>query len=187
MRSRSTATPTSASRLTATTPSSARQTSSFTSEVRSPCDGHSCHTLHRKQIRQGLTMKRILLTAVSLGTLAALSPALAADLPMKAPSAVASVYDWTGVYIGGFGGGGFGNHNYTNSNGPVGFTNFTVNYDSTGGIGGGEVGYNWQSGSALFGVEADGFWSGIKGSDASQALGVVDQTSLKWGGTLRAR
>src|SRR5581483_3543887 len=133
-------------------------------------------------------MKRILLTAVSLGALSLLSPAFGADLPYaKAPSAPAAVYDWTGVYIGGFGGGGFGNHNYTNSNGPVGFTNFTVNYDSTGGIGGGEVGYNWQSGSALFGVEADGFWSGIKGSDASQALGVVDQTSLKWGGTLRAR
>src|ERR1700760_162212 len=126
MRSRSTATPTSASRLTATTPSSARQTSSFTSEVRSPCDGHSCHTLHRKQIRQGLTMKRILLTAVSLGTLAALSPALAADLPVKAPSAVASVYDWTGVYIGGVGGGGFGHPKQNQHNRSGCFSKFNA-------------------------------------------------------------
>ena len=133
-------------------------------------------------------MKRTLLAAVSLGVLGPLSPALGADLPYaKAPVAVASVYDWTGFYIGGFGGGGLGNHNYNNANGPAGFANFTVNYDSTGAIGGGEVGYNAQSGNYLVGVEADAFWSGIKGSDASQQLGVIDQSNLRWGGTLRAR
>src|ERR1700688_2672318 len=114
-------------------------------------------------------MKRTLLAAVSLGVLGLLSPALGADLPYaKAPMAVASVYDWTGFYVGGFGGGGLGNHNYNNANGPAGFANFTVNYDSTGAIGGGEVGYNAQSGNIVVGVEADGFWSGITGSDASQ-------------------
>src|ERR1700736_6097232 len=133
-------------------------------------------------------MKRTLLAAVSLGVLGPLSPALGADLPYaKAPVAVASVYDWTGFYVGGFGGGGLGNHNYNNANGPAGFANFTVNYDSTGAIGGGEVGYNAQSGNYLVGVEADAFWSGIKGSDASQQLGVIDQSNLRWGGTLRAR
>jgi len=133
-------------------------------------------------------MKRTLLATVSLGVLGLLSPALGADLPYaKAPVAVASVYDWTGFYVGGFGGGGLGNHNYNNANGPAGFANFTVNYDSTGAIGGGEVGYNAQSGNYLVGVEADAFWSGIKGSDANQALGVIDQSNLRWGGTLRAR
>jgi outer membrane immunogenic protein len=133
-------------------------------------------------------MKRILLTTVSLGVLGLLSPALGADLPYaKAPEVAASAYDWTGFYVGGFGGGGFGNHNYNNANGPAGFANFTVNYSSTGGIGGGEAGYNWQSGNILFGVEADAFWSGIKGNDASQQLGVIDQSNLRWGGTLRAR
>ena len=133
-------------------------------------------------------MKRTLLAAVSLGVLGPLSPALGTDLPYaKAPVAVASVYDWTGFYVGGFGGGGLGNHNYNNANGPAGFANFTFNYDSTGAIGGGEVGYNAQSGNYLVGVEADAFWSGIKGSDASQQLGVIDQSNLRWGGTLRAR
>ena len=133
-------------------------------------------------------MKRTLLAAVSLGVLGLLSPALGADLPYaKAPMAVASVYDWTGFYVGGFGGGGLGNHNYDNANGPAGFANFTFNYDSTGAIGGGEVGYNAQSGNYLVGVEADAFWSGIKGNDASQQLGVIDQSNLRWGGTLRAR
>jgi outer membrane immunogenic protein len=133
-------------------------------------------------------MKRILLTTVSLGVLGLLSPALGADLPYaKAPAIAAPVYDWTGFYVGGFGGGGLGNHNYNNANGPAGNANFTINYDSTGVIGGGEVGYNAQSGNYLFGVEADAFWSGIKGNDASQQLGVIDQSNLRWGGTLRAR
>jgi outer membrane immunogenic protein len=138
-------------------------------------------------------MKRILLTTVALGVLglaspALVSPALGADLPyVKAPVVAPAVYDWTGFYIGGFGGGGLGNHNYLNANGPTGNANFTINYDSTGVIGGGEVGYNWQSGNYLVGFEADGFWSGIKGGDASQQLGVIDQSNLRWGGTLRAR
>ena len=46
-------------------------------------------------------MKRILLSTASLGILGLMWPALAADLPYaKAPPATASVYDWTGVYVG---------------------------------------------------------------------------------------
>src|ERR1700676_2911148 len=133
-------------------------------------------------------MKRILFTTVSLGVLGLMSPALGADLPMKAAVVATPMYDWSGFYVGVYGGGGFGNHNLNvPSIGPAGFANFTVNYDSTGAIGGGEVGYNAQSGNYLIGVEADGFWSGINGNDASQQLGVIDQSNLRSGGTLRAR
>jgi outer membrane immunogenic protein len=134
-------------------------------------------------------MKRILFTTVSLGVLGLMSPALAADLSpyMKAPAAATPLYDWSGFYVGVFGGGGYGNHDYNNATGPAGNANFTVIYSSTGGIAGGEAGYNAQSGNYLIGVEADGFWSGINGNDASQQLGVVDQSNLRWGGTLRAR
>jgi outer membrane immunogenic protein len=139
-------------------------------------------------------MKRILLTTVSLGMLGLSAPALAADLTpyIKAPAVAAPMYDWSGFYVGVFGGGGFGNHNLNNALGPAGFANFTLNYSSTGGIGGGEAGFNWQSGSAVFGVEADGFWSGIKGNNhfgSTDAFGFAsdDATSLRWGGTLRAR
>jgi len=139
-------------------------------------------------------MKRILFTAVSLGMLGVLSPAQAADLPYaKAPPP--SVYDWTGAYVGVFGGGGFGNHNVNNTNGQaVPFADFTANYSSTGGLAGGEAGYNWQSGNYLVGVEGDLFWSGIKGNDSSQfnagafpGVGAVDADNLRWGGTLRVR
>jgi outer membrane immunogenic protein len=140
-------------------------------------------------------MKRILFTTVSLGLLALVSPALSADLPLytKAPAAASPAYDWTGFYAGVFGGYGFGNHNVNNANGAAGFANFTANYSSEGGIAGGEAGYNWQSGSIVLGVEADGFWSGIKGSDTTQVLAGsfavtgIDATSLRDGATVRAR
>jgi outer membrane immunogenic protein len=138
-------------------------------------------------------MKRILLTAVSLGALGLVSPALGADLPAytKAPALATPAYDWSGFYVGVFGGGGFGNHNLTNTTGNAGFANFTLNYESTGAIAGGEVGYNVQSGNIVFGVEADGFWSGIKGSDvglfnAGNAT-AIDTTNLRKGATVRAR
>jgi outer membrane immunogenic protein len=142
-------------------------------------------------------MKRILFTTVSLGVLAAVSPALAADLGVytKAPAVAAPIYDWTGVYIGAFGGGGFGNHNINNgtpaAGNAFGATNFAANYASQGGLGGGEIGYNWQSGNIVFGVEGDVFSSDIKGNDIATAgafpVGSTDATSLRWGATARVR
>ena len=140
-------------------------------------------------------MKRILFTAVSLGMLGVLSPVQAADLPYaKAPPATPTVYDWTGAYVGVFGGGGFGNHNVNNSTGSaVPFADFSANYTSQGGLAGGEAGYRWQSGNYIVGIEGDLFWSGIRGNDGSQfangafpGVTAVDADSLRWGGTVRA-
>src|SRR5260221_4404619 len=156
----------------------------------------TAQVVRRGTIRQGITMKRILFTTVSLGVLGLMSPALGADLPTysKAPVVVSPLYDWTGFYVGAYGGGGFGNHNLNvPAIGPIRFANFTLNYDSTGAICGGEAGYNAQSGNIVFGVEGDGFWSGIKGSDISSfnngalPIGNTDQTKLRYGGSLRAR
>src|SRR6202166_5469795 len=139
-------------------------------------------------------MKRIFFTTVALGALGLMSPALGADLSTKAPVVVSPLYDWSGFYVGVYGGGGFGNHNINvPALGPLGFANFTVNYDSTGAIGGGGVGYNVQRGNIVVGVEADGFWSGIKGSDANQfnagnpLAAAIDTTKLKDGASVRAR
>src|SRR6202040_2114844 len=128
-------------------------------------------------------MKRILFPTVSLGALGLMSPALGADLSVytKAPAIATPQYDWSGFYVGVFGGGSYGNHNLNNALGPAGFANFTANYSSQGGIAGGELGYNAQSGNYLVGVEADGFWSGIKGND-NFALGSNDASNLRWGG-----
>ena len=66
-------------------------------------------------------MKRILLTTVSLGVLALGMPALAADLAVNAPPVAPPTYDWSGLYIGGFRGYVFGNHNLNNALGSAGF------------------------------------------------------------------
>ena len=134
-------------------------------------------------------MKRILFTTASLCALGLASPALAADLPIygKAPAISAPAYDWSGFYVGVFGGYGFGNHNLNNATGPgAPFAPFTANYDSQGALGGGEIGANWQSGNIVVGIEATGFGADIKGGD-NFALGWDDSTKLRWGGTLRGR
>jgi outer membrane immunogenic protein len=146
-------------------------------------------------IRQGITMKRILFTTVSLGVLGLVSPVLGADLPpgyIKAP--IPPAYDWSGFYVGVFGGYGLGNHNINNALGPSSpGGNSTANYSSEGGLGGIAAGYNYQSGNYLIGIEADGFWSGMKGNDANAIangafpITSVDADNLRWGGTLRAR
>jgi outer membrane immunogenic protein len=133
-------------------------------------------------------MKKVFGFAAALAALGVVTSANAADLPLytKAPALAQPLYDWSGFYIGAFGGGGYGNHNLNNALGPAGRANFTVNYSATGGLGGGEVGYNIQSGAYVFGVEADLAWAEIKGDDAF-ALGSNDATRLQYAGTLRGR
>ncbi|WP_050424783.1 hypothetical protein [Bradyrhizobium tropiciagri] len=101
-------------------------------------------------------MKQVLFITAALGALLLTAPAKSADLPLytKAPAIAAPAYDWSGFYLGVFGGGGFGNHNLNNALGSAGFANYTINYSSSGGIAGGEIGYNVQSGNIVVGVEA---------------------------------
>jgi outer membrane immunogenic protein len=87
-------------------------------------------------------------------------PAVAADLrpaPItKAPIApVAAVYDWTGFYFGGNAGGKWGSFDHTISTGaPIAALGFSGDSDASF-VGGGQVGYMWQTGAFVFGVEGD--------------------------------
>jgi outer membrane immunogenic protein len=98
---------------------------------------------------------------VGLGFAALVSaPAVAADIPVKAPP-MAAVYSWTGLYIGGT----FG---YNNGDLHWSFINPanspTPNpLELSGWNGGGFVGMQWQAGNFVLGVEANGFWSDLKG------------------------
>jgi outer membrane immunogenic protein len=98
--------------------------------------------------------------------LVGLGSAIAADLPMKAaPAALAEVSSWSGFYVGGNAGYDWGR---AATNGVLGApapflpvdlaaisTASSPRLQPNGFTGGGQVGYNWQAGGAVFGVEAD--------------------------------
>ena len=121
-------------------------------------------------------MKKILLSSVALATMA--GAALAADLPSRrvapAPYVAVPVFTWTGFYVGVNAGYGFSDSNNRNFgfNGPltaVGptatpvvafpgtvFGNNGANGQNRDGfVGGGQIGYNYQFGNIVVGVEAD--------------------------------
>jgi outer membrane immunogenic protein len=118
-------------------------------------------------------MKKVLLVTASLIALGAAAPAVAADLAArpytKAPAMIAAVYDWSGFYIGANGGWGSSRNSWDSvapfTVGPEGSNN------ANGGTVGGQVGYRWQAGTWVFGVEAQGNWADFKGSNASTLFG----------------
>jgi outer membrane immunogenic protein len=111
-------------------------------------------------------MKKLLLITASLVAISAAAPASAADLAArpytKAPPMMAALYDWSGFYIGINGGGGTSRNSWDLvGGGPEG------RHDATGGTVGGQVGYRWQTGPIVFGVEAQGNWADFKGDNVS--------------------
>ncbi|MBR0705337.1 outer membrane protein [Bradyrhizobium liaoningense] len=117
-------------------------------------------------------MKKVLLASACLFALAA--PATAADLAArpytKAPVAVASVYNWTGFYLGIVGGGAW----QADSDPKM-----------KGGFVGGTAGYNWQTGNVVFGLEADAAWADVSAS--ATALGITATSKTDALGTVRGR
>jgi outer membrane immunogenic protein len=119
-------------------------------------------------------MKKIL-SAVALLTLGLAVPAAAADLPArpytKAPAIVPPpIYNWGGFYIGA-NGGGASSHKCWDFTDRFGV--FIVSegcHDATGGVVGGQIGYRWQASSWVFGVEAQGDWANLRGSNVSLAF-----------------
>lgn len=118
-------------------------------------------------------IKKFLKGSVLVSALVA-GPALAADLPMKAAMmSPVPVYSWTGFYVGGFVGAGWGTSEVTlnsitnpliNGGLPVIVNLPFTQVTSNGFLGGGQIGYNWQSGGFVFGVEGDFAGAGIKGT-----------------------
>jgi outer membrane immunogenic protein len=110
-------------------------------------------------------MKKLLLVTASLVALGAAAPAMAADLAArpytKAPPIVQAAYDWSGFYIGVNGGGGTSHKCWDIAGLSEGC------HDATGGTVGGQVGYRWQTGPIVFGVEAQGNWADFTGDNVS--------------------
>ncbi len=114
-------------------------------------------------------MKQFWLATVGLVALGTAAPALAADLPArtytKAPAMVPAIYDWSGFYIGA--NGGWGQNRDCRGDVVTGVA-FGC-HDGTGGVAGGQLGYRWQTGGWVFGLEAQGDWAGLRGSNVSLA------------------
>jgi outer membrane immunogenic protein len=110
--------------------------------------------------------------ALSLGLVNAAS---AADMAVKARPMVAPVlmYDWTGFYIGA-NGGWASSRKCWDFAGTVAVPLVTNSaegcHDATGGVVGGQIGYNWQAGSWVFGIEAQGDWADLEGRNISLAF-----------------
>jgi len=108
------------------------------------------------------------------------------------------VSNWSGFYIGGNLGYGWGNGN-TDFSFLLPLANGlnSLGVRSTGVIGGAQAGYNWQMGSLVTGLEADIQGSGIKGSASAVptlstgqvAVGnlMSSEPKLSWFGTVRGR
>lgn len=101
-------------------------------------------------------MQKFILAALLSGVA---MPALAADLPAKAPvRPVAPVTDWTGFYIGGHAGHGWSKFKDIDEDNLVAlFTgNSFASPEPKGFVGGLHVGYNWQVSSVfVLGIEGD--------------------------------
>jgi outer membrane immunogenic protein len=115
-------------------------------------------------------MKTTLAAAAAI-LIATTAAGAAADMAVKAPYiAAAPVWSWTGFYVGAHAGAGWGTTESTLTstttppNPPVA-VNFPLSQNSRSGfLGGGQVGYNWQSGWVVLGVQGDIAGLDVKGT-----------------------
>ena len=137
-------------------------------------------------------MKKLVLAGLALAALG--DAASAADRPVKAPyqpPAPPPVYGWTGFYIGVNAGGGWDRRDVVESL-TSSFCNTTLGGCGTGAfsaaansalppafpvrssgfIGGGQLGYNYQTGAVVWGVEADFQGANIHGSNVQSLTAV---------------
>jgi outer membrane immunogenic protein len=107
----------------------------------------------------GPTMKhsRMIVAAAAVGAMLGISSAYAAP---------ATAFSWTGFYIGANAGAGVLH--------DQGYLNFGSSGDrhGVGGLAGGQIGFNYQTGRFVFGIEGEGFWSGMKVTQDQFGFGI---------------
>jgi len=119
-------------------------------------------------------MRKLAIVAVGVLSLATLHEARAADLPMRyaPPPPPPPFFSWTGFYIGANGGGGSSHTDFSLTQvTPFGPTANSGSFDSGGGILGGQIGFNYEFPLAhvVIGIEGDGDWSTINGTNTGCA------------------
>jgi outer membrane immunogenic protein len=152
-------------------------------------------------------MKKLLLAGASFAALVAGPATAAADsaAPVyRRPVAMVAPWTWSGFYLGVQGGAGWGasDGNATSSSAvdSEGFSSAiplgSASYPLNGWHGGGTIGYNWQIGQTVLGVEGDISGSKIDGrGDCTNAVGTLFvvrgtsscDTNMTWFATQTAR
>jgi len=147
-------------------------------------------------------MKKVL--GLVAATLLFAGPAFAADLGVRAPvMPLGPVPGWTGFYIGGNVGYGWGDQAVNFSGDPDhigrvianGLVASSLASSPRGPIGGVQAGYNWQTGPFVLGIETDIDASGIAKSESLTVLGTTTRPDwftsadqqLNFLGTVRGR
>ncbi|HWV51133.1 outer membrane protein [Pseudorhodoplanes sp.] len=137
-------------------------------------------------------MKKFL--SVAVAAFAMTGTASAADIASpvyKAPVA-APAYSWTGFYIGGHVGYGWGEAAATPT-GIVGLIADPFRFNTNGFMGGATVGYNYQYGNIVIGTEGEIAWSDIDGSGGGNLLFGLGGSTLtgtyqnKWNANVSTR
>jgi outer membrane immunogenic protein len=136
----------------------------------------------------GDEMMRFKLFGTGIAALLLVAPPLSAegaDLSVPRPvykggvHSVVAFYNWTGFYVGLNAGYGFGESNWSAVPG--------LGIKPSGALAGVTLGYNYQVGSWVYGLEGDFDWSGVKDS-VNCFAGIVDcETSSDWLATFRGR
>jgi outer membrane immunogenic protein len=130
-------------------------------------------------------MKAFLFSSTAaLAMMGVVAAASAADIarplpppPTKAPVLVPA-YNWTGFYLGINGGYGFGRSTWGG---------LPASFDVKGGVVGGQLGYNWQFGQFVYGVEGDGDWTDLRGTAHRADCNLECQTRNDFLATARGR
>lgn len=110
-------------------------------------------------------MKNPILASIAIAVISALAqPVSAADFPEFLRFSSPGGFSWTGLYVGAHGG-----YGWTKSQG----------LDAKGGFGGGQVGFNYQMGSFVLGLEGDGAWADISQGVNGLVFGVPLSVSFQ--------
>ena len=134
-----------------------------------------------------MKLRTLLFSSTAISALC-VAPAFAADLPAKAP-APAALFNWSGFYVGANVGGLWGRSEVADDpSAAFGLVGPGSTNTPSGVIGGVQIGYNWQAGNLVYGVEAD-----LNLASASQSVdlfppgGFFHNSSLSGLATLRGR
>jgi outer membrane immunogenic protein len=142
-----------------------------------------------------------LLASVSASTVAFAGGAVAADLPVKAAPAQVWTANWSGFYFG-INGGVLTHQSTTkdlNNWADVGYVP-SQQLKATGGLAGGQLGWNWQEDAFVYGIEADIDWASATatnritgcpgcggGGGAGGGIVAIVKSEVNWLATFRGR